>query len=207
MRFSNFLVVGASLVAAAAVQQDAEVEKRDIICLVDDNANTVANNFKSLITNYSNATADAVLTSDFTDYSDSVNELINNGCPSGPAPLTQPTFTSREAFKAGQGSQPNIPFEILNIWHGCSNVVMRWRSSTPGFVQPEQVVTGIIVMEAQFNGFFASQPWLIKTVYSEFNSGAWLYDLNITQAPLCAASSKRSLGGIAERVAFLPTVM
>ncbi len=37
-----------------------------------------------------------------------------------------------------------------------------------------------------------SQPWLIKTVYSEFNSGAWLVNLGVF-TPTCSASSKRSV--------------
>jgi hypothetical protein len=57
-------------------------------CMTYDQASTVANNFASLISAYSNASADAYLTVDFTDYSDSVNELINNGCPNGPAPVS-----------------------------------------------------------------------------------------------------------------------
>jgi len=191
MRFTSLLFAGVA--AAAAVAAPAELVERDFICLGDNDATKVANNFKSLITAYNSSTADAVLTSDFHDYSDSVNELINNGCPSGPAPLGSATFTSRAAFEAGQGSQPNIPFTILNVWHGCTNVVLRWKSSAPGFVQPEQQVTGIIVMETQFNGVFVAQPWLIKTVYSEFNSGAWLYDLNITTAHCSGGKAKREV--------------
>jgi hypothetical protein len=182
MRFFAFL----SCVAFAAASAVASLEERTLqICLLDDEATKLANNFKSLILAYSKANAEAFLTKDFTDYSDSVNELINNGCPDGPAKLGTPTFTSLSAFEAGQSSQPSIPFQILNIWHGCRDVALRWRSSAPGFVQPEQPVTGIIVLEVIPNGIFSAQPWLIKTVYSEFNSGAWLYDLNITTSSFC----------------------
>lgn len=58
--------------------------RRQETCIDDDGAQRVANNFRTLITDYSNATAAQVLSPDFTDYSDSVNELINNGCPDGP---------------------------------------------------------------------------------------------------------------------------
>jgi hypothetical protein len=182
MRFFAFLA-GVTAAAAAAV---ATLEERTFqVCLLDNDATKLANNFKSLILAYSKANAEAFLTQDFVDYSDSVNELINNGCPNGPAKLGLPTFTSRAAFEAGQSGQPSIPFEILNIWHGCTDVALRWRSSAPGFVQPEQPVTGIIVLEVVPNGILSAQPWLIKTVYSEFNSGAWLYDLNITSSSSC----------------------
>ena len=164
-------------------------------CLDDGSAQKVAENFRTLITNYSNASAAAFLTEDFVDYSDGVNTLINSGCPNGPQALGAPTFTSLEDFQAGQGSQPNIPFEILNVWHGCDFVTMRWRSSAPeaNGVQPQQQVTGVVVMEVCQG---ASEPWVIDTVYSEFNSGAWLYDLGVF-VPTCNATQakmKREMG-------------
>ena len=57
-------------------------------CMTYDQASTVANNFADLIRNYSNDSALAYLTPDFTDYSDSVNTLIDAGCPNGPAPVS-----------------------------------------------------------------------------------------------------------------------
>jgi hypothetical protein len=48
-------------------------------------------------------------------------------------------------------------------------------------------ITGIIVLEttkADNNG-----PWLINTVYSEFNSGAWLVDLGIFKPQNCSATA------------------
>jgi hypothetical protein len=72
---------------------------------------------------------------------------------------------------AGQGGQPSIPFEILNLWHTCDTVVIRWRSA-----QSPEPVTGIIVIEVEHQKSDTT-PWLIKTVYSEFNSGAWLVNL------------------------------
>jgi len=125
-----------------------------------DQAKTVAENFRSLITNYSNASADAFLTVDFEDYSDSVSELINNGCPTGPATLGAATFDSRAAFEAGQGSQPSIPFKILKIWHTCDTVFLRWRSN----MSPEEV-TGIIVLETKCTNNKA-EPFKISTAYS-----------------------------------------
>ncbi|KAK6432708.1 hypothetical protein LTR95_011119 [Oleoguttula sp. CCFEE 5521] len=159
-------------------------------CLSDDCANTVANNFKSLISDYSNGLADSVLTTDYVDYSDSVNELINNGCATGHAPLGTATFSSRSQFEAGQGGQPNIPFEILNVWHSCDTVTMRWRSSAPGGSNAQQV-TGIAVQQVVRN-YNGGQKWLIKETFSEFNSGAWLADLNITVPTNCNAVHKRA---------------
>ena len=102
--------------------------------------------------------------------------------------LGQATFTSRAAFMAGQGSQADIPFDILNVWHTCDTVVLRWRTTVaPG--APE-FVTGIIVLETTYQKS-TTEPYLINTVYSEFNSGAWLVDLG-TFVPSCS-SSKRSI--------------
>lgn len=158
-------------------------------CVDDTAAQRVASNFKKLINSYSNSSAAQFMTTDFHDYSDSVNELINSGCPNGPQPLGSATFDSLTSFEAGQGSQPNIPFEILNVWHGCDFVTMRWVSSAPGTVQPEEQVTGIVVMEVCPGD--ATEPWKIDTVYSEFNSGAWLYDLGVFVPTTCNATSAK----------------
>lgn len=86
------------------------------------NAYQVAMNFQALITTYSDTLADTFLAADFVDYSDSVAELINSGCM-GPQPVSlrgicpaadlltrwqlgEPTFSSLDSFKEGQGSQP-----------------------------------------------------------------------------------------------------
>lgn len=181
---SSFLAVAALATGVfAAPKQGSNGD-----CLTDSSAYHVAQNFQSLIASYSNASAAAFLTTDFTDYSDSVNELINNGCPNGPAPLGSATFTGLTAFQAGQGGQPAIPFEILNVWHNCNTVTLRWKSSTPGTVQPEQQVTGIVVMETVCSS--GAEKHKIKTVYSEFNSGAWLYDLGVF-VPTCNASASK----------------
>lgn len=174
-------IIAAAAFAIGAFAAPGLVRRQDDDqwCMTDAEATQVANNFKTLISDYSNATAERVLCTSFSDYSDSVIELINNGCYNGPVPLGAPTFTSRAAFEAGQGSQPNIPFEILKTWNACDAVIIRWRTSTPGFVQPEQQVTGIIVAETvRATG---PEPWLIETVYSEFNSGAWLVDLDLVK--------------------------
>ncbi|KAH9837403.1 hypothetical protein Tdes44962_MAKER08369 [Teratosphaeria destructans] len=159
-----------------------QLVKRDCndTCMTYDQATQVANNFKTLISAYSTDAANQYLTADYTDYSDSVTTLIDSGCQ-GPQTLGDATFSTRAAFEAGQGSQPDIPFEILNLWYACTGpVVVRWRTA----LHPE-FVTGNIVMETEHSGDGA-EPWLIKTVYSEFNSGAWLVDLGVFK-PNCSA--------------------
>lgn len=83
-------LVAATLFAASAFAESSftkRLAKRAPACMSDSDAQQVATNFKDLIANYSDELADSSLTTDFTDYSDSVNELINSGC-SGPATVS-----------------------------------------------------------------------------------------------------------------------
>jgi len=74
------------------------------------------------------------------------------------------------------------------VWYNCDNVFLRWRTAlTPEFV------TGIIVMETVPAPAGSKYPWLINTVYSEFNSGAWLVDLGVFVPSNCSSSSRRLL--------------
>jgi len=165
-----------------------KIQERDSSCMSADEAQRVAENFKDLINlPFNTSLAKTAMTKDFTDYSDSVSELINSGC-AGPQPLTTPTFTGRKAFINGQSSQPPIDFEILQLWNTCTSVHMRWRTAAPGTIENQLPVTGIIAIETKANMHKPQpiEPWLIKTVYSEFNSGAWLVDLGVF-VPTCDA--------------------
>lgn len=185
--------------SATSSSASAPIESQ---CLDAAAASKVATNFGSLISAYSNKSANAYLTADFEDYSDSVNTLINSGC-TGPKILGQATFVSRADFEAGQGGQPNITFNIKNVWSTCGTVIVRWSSPLPNPTtsqsdfHPEEEVTGIIVLETVYQGSDCEEPYLIKTSYSEFNSGAWLTDLGVFKPSNCSASSsskvKRSL--------------
>lgn len=105
-------------------------------CMNDDQAYGVATHFQTLISAYSNASATAYLTEDFADTSDSVITLIDGGCNGVPVPLGVTTFSSRDQFEAGQGGQPNITFTILNVWHNCDTVFLRWKSPEPNPTSP-----------------------------------------------------------------------
>lgn len=186
-------IIAAATFALGAIASPL-IQKRDCndTCMTYEQATVVANNFKTLIAAYSDELADQVLTTDFTDYSDSVTELINSGCQ-GPQPLGAATFDSLASFKAGQGAQPAIPFEILNLWYACTGpVVIRWRSA-----QTPEIITGNIVMETE-RDTSGSEPWLIKTVYSEFNSGAWLVNLGVFNAT-CDANGDSTTGPVGKR--------
>ncbi|KAK4575326.1 25S rRNA (adenine2142-N1)-methyltransferase [Recurvomyces mirabilis] len=199
MRCTALIFAGlVSLGACAAVETKNAIDARDDgtnsckkqNCMDDSQAEKVADNFAHLVSAYTKADADAVMAPDFLDYSDSVTALINSGCPNGPVPYGAPTFASRDQFEAGQSSQPNITFTILSVWHNCDTVILRWRGPLPNpfpnAISPQQAVTGLIVIETTFQGFNCPQPFLIKTVFSEFNSAAWLYDLSVF-VPNCTA--------------------
>jgi len=191
----GFLAAAASVLALGA--SASPIEERATACMTKANAQQVAGNFRALIHETFNKTlALTSMTKNFVDYSDSVLELINNGCDAtGATALGQPTFTSRKAFIQGQSGQPPIPFHILKSWHNCDTVIIRWRAASGlGPTTPNEIVTGIIVIEAVANPKKnTDQPWLIDTVYSEFNSGAWLYDLGVFVPTNCSTSTKRSI--------------
>jgi len=80
-----------------------------------------------------------------------------------------------------QGNQPPIPFDILNNWHTCDTVIIRWVSR-----QTPQQVQGITVMQVAANpdaDAAAQFRYQINTTYAEFNSGSWLVNLG---NPQCA---------------------
>lgn len=170
MRSSSVLAWATTLLAGTAVAGNSWAQPRDSFCLCDSDADVIGNDFAQLISNYSADFATKVLADDFSDQSDSVNTLIDSGT-TGPIPLGSTTFATKATFLAGQGSQPDVPFTILQTWHTCDTVIIRWVAN-PG---PQQVQGfDAIIVEPSSNGF---QPYQIKTVYGEFNSGAWFADL------------------------------
>lgn len=173
-------------------------------CLDRSAATYLARSYGSLISNYSLPAASALLTANFTDYSESVNTLINS-CPQGGVslnlPLLAPTFTSLAQFEAAQGNQPSINFELLNLWHSCSEVIIRWMTTNTanasdvrdGYVV--KPVVGLIVLETvlvdgegEAEGDHGAAigrafPRKIDRVFSELDAAAWLQ--NLQAAGIC----------------------
>lgn len=191
-------------------------------CLTSEDADAVAGVFQQLIQGYTLELTNEALTEDFVDYSSAVNIIRNRG-GEGPLVVNAVTFSSREEFSAGHGRQPNIPFDTLGVWHGCNTTSVRWQTLRSGNGQPSeqaaivsshfaigeviemqkyanhlllQPVVGIAVLETipdEGNSF----GWRIKTLYSEFNSAAWLvnngvFTPNSTLTP--PPADKRDLG-------------
>jgi len=188
--FSSVALFSLAVLGAVAAPAEKRHYARDAQCVSSAEADEIATDYAELIVNYSDALADAVLAVNFTDYSESVNTLINS-CPQGdaaqPLPLLAPTFTSREQFKIGQGQQPSINFERLNLWSTCDTVIVRWQTTNTAPIPEPKPVVGLISMEVIKNTNGTGKPWSIHTVYSEFDAGAWLQ--NLVEAGICSTSA------------------
>ncbi|KAJ9661045.1 hypothetical protein H2198_002204 [Neophaeococcomyces mojaviensis] len=138
-----------------------------VTCLTTDTANTLIKGFASLLTNYNNATAGALLASDFTDTSDSINQLAGY-------PIGSTTFPSKQAFQLGQGSQPKIDFTVLSVDEvTCTNVAFRWSAGVGKKLFPIKGINSFVA--SNLNG--TDQGWQLKTMYSEFNSLGWFLNV------------------------------
>jgi len=182
--FSSLAI--ASLLALGAFARPA-AEKRDGYCLTDAQAQQVATNYGDLIANYNTDLANAALSPYFTDYSESVNALIDS-CPQGSAavnlPLLSPTFSNRTQFEEGQGQQAPINFQQLKLWHNCDTVMIQWKTTNTANITNVQPVIGLITMETCQAPAGNEYPYYIDTVYSEFDSATWLQ--NIQAAGYCS---------------------
>lgn len=198
----SFIAASVAALALGATAKPTTMHPRSTQCMTYEQAHKVAENYVDLVgAHFSAELAKSAMASDFTDYCDSVIELINAspaGC-AAPIPLGSATFTSRSGFIKLQGAQPPIKIRLLDVWNACNAVAVRWRSPKVGAVNPEEEVTGVLVIETTPNPDKSSdEPFLIETVFSEFNSGAWLYDIgNYTTS--CASSTSASSTGTAKR--------
>lgn len=116
-------------------------------CLTDEQAAAGAEIFRRLIQDYSDELALDALTEDFVDYSSAVNIIRNRG-NEGPFVVNEISFNGRAAFMAAQGSQPEIPFDTLNTFHGCNHVATRWqtlRSANGQATESNDIVSNILL--------------------------------------------------------------
>lgn len=120
--------------------------------------------------------ADQTLASNYVDYSESVNSLIDNG-GSAPVGLLSAIFSSRAQFESASSQQPAVPFTIKNTWYNCNTITVRWESNQ----SPEPVV-GISVLHAVFaplQTIGGPTLWQIDEVWAEFDSATWLVNLGV----------------------------
>lgn len=118
---------------------------RPSTCLDAEWADKMADVFRALIQEYSDELALAALTEDFVDWASSVNILMNKGAQF-PKNITGPTFSGRQSFMQGQGSQPQIPFTKLNTFYGCDSVSMRWMTERSANGQKTEVAAIVSVL-------------------------------------------------------------
>lgn len=167
------LALATTTYASPVASASARKEERNH-CLTASIASGLVSGFGSLISAYSNATANSLLAPDFSDTSDSIDFLAN--LPEGTV-----TFPSKLAFELGQGAQPPIPFTVINIDAVTCNVVaFRW------FVTIGPVnIKGINIFTAKYSGdeSLGVEGWQIETNYSEFDSGLWLEAIGGTCTP------------------------
>lgn len=177
---ATLLTLAAAGAIAGPTHKRAVVQESDTNCMDANDAQQVANNYAELIRDYTETLANAALSVDFTDYSESVNSLIDS-CPQGSAaislPLLSPTFTNRTTFEAGQGQQAPINFKQLNIWNACNSVLIRWETTNTAPIPSPRPVIGMIAIEVSQAPSGSQYPWLIDTVFSEFDAAAWLQNL------------------------------
>ncbi|KAK3680075.1 hypothetical protein LTR78_000452 [Recurvomyces mirabilis] len=198
---ASFFAIG------AFARPAAQVEKRHGggYCLSGDEAQQVATNYGNLIADYTDALADAALAPSFTDYSESVNSLINE-CPQGSAahtlPLLSPSFTNRSSFELGQGQQAPINFYQLQMWHSCDTVIVRWETTNTANITNVRPVVGIITMETCEAPAGNQYPYYVDTVYSEFDAAAWLS--NIRDAGFCPPANTTTAAASSAPVAAQP---
>jgi len=184
-----------ALLSLAAVGSLAAPQKRwsNDQCMTGAEAQQVADNYAELIRNYSDELAKEALAKDFTDYSEGVNTLINT-CPQGAAaqtlPLLSASFSNRKEFMVGQGQQPAINFKQLNIEYNCNYVIIRWETTNTAPIPNPRPVVGLIMIEAEKAPAGHKYPWIVHTVYSEFDSGAWLQ--NLEQWGICTVHESGS---------------
>jgi len=142
-------------------------------CLTDSQANFIAAQFQSILTNPNrqgaNVTAQTLVTTNYVETSDSINTLAGY-------PLGGSTFVGRTGFINGVVTAPAIPsMQTLAVFHDCTNILWRW------------LVTGLGSGEYEIKGMnhFIASPLTgqISTDYLEFNSIAWGRDIGWTCTP------------------------
>lgn len=133
-------------------------------CLAPLDAAFIADTYRRLVSNYSDALAAQYLADDFTERSDSINTLAQ-------LPLSSATFASKQAFMDAQESQAPFPMAISSIDAvDCTVIALRWTATFGAADLPARGITILTTTDAA--GY-----WQISAVVTEFNSLIWLKDM------------------------------
>lgn len=124
----------------------------------------LVNDYAQLIGNYSDALATIYLADGFTDTSGSINSLAGNS----PGAVT---FPSKAAFMGYQETAAKIPLVVTATSAvTCDTIVIRWTQTFGAAAVP---ASGISILE-----FVCEDAvWKLNTLYTEFNSLAYLQDI------------------------------
>lgn len=128
-------------------------------CLSDSTARQVAADYASLIGAYTDAKANAMLTDDFSEMSDSINIIAHK-------PLGSVTFPTKKAFMNEVVHQPAIPVDVTSIdAYSCNVVSLRW-TQTFGPPSNPKPAAGISTLFMKKVG----DQWRFQKIFTEFNS-------------------------------------
>ncbi|CAJ2510656.1 Uu.00g062810.m01.CDS01 [Anthostomella pinea] len=138
-------------------------------CLTRQEGLNITAKYADLIGAFTVEKAEALLSDDFSDTSDSINTLSGK-------PLGSATFPTKDDFIREQSNFPAIPLDVKSVDAiTCDTVVLRW---TQTFGESAQPVAGMTVLVAFKGGDDDDDDdWKLKTVYTEFNSLIYLHDI------------------------------
>jgi hypothetical protein len=139
-------------------------------CLSDGDVDTIVSDFINLLVHtqedFNVGLANELLADDFADYSDSINYLEESQ-------LGAVSFANKQEFIDGQGNQPPFPsVDTLATFHTCDRIAWRWQANTAALP-----IRGI-------NMFLVNDQLQIRTIYVEFNSGAFLKNIGSPECDL-----------------------
>ncbi|TKA56739.1 hypothetical protein B0A55_12387 [Friedmanniomyces simplex] len=158
------------------------------VCLSQSDVTTLSTHFGDLVSGYTQKLANQTLTTDFMDYSESINTLIDSAGTT-PNALLGLTFTSRASFETLSAAQPSVPFQVQNTWYNCDTITIRWLST-----QSPQRVVGISVLQTVYRPRQGNATnFKINEVWAEFDSAAWLIDSGFTVTPPASKKEKREV--------------
>ena len=146
-------------------------------CLTDADAKQISDAFFTVTGGkgiFNLTIAKAILASDYSDSSESVASIVDEGGDE-PLPLLRPTFSSKKAFDKANALQPRTEFEALNLYHNCDTVFQRFQVTNLHPYPPR----GISIFETQPAPAGNLYPYQIKQVYGEIDSIAWLVDAGV----------------------------
>ena len=175
MKFSN-IVAPVSLIGMASAVPS--LSRRgggpgDDKCIPYNTAVGIVQAFVSTLTAFDVNTATNLLAPGFTDTSSSINFLTG-------APLEGLTFPSPGAYIAGQGAQPAIGVDILNIDAvTCDGVIaFRWVGHVGLDIAPSNGISILYTIKSGPDPTIVGPGgYQLETLFSEFNSAAWVEDI------------------------------